>query len=340
MVLNKENLLKMATDIISDGNIIFCPSLGEYPVYDDLLYSMMCEDSMRIMAYKKAIECAVKDKIVVEIGTGSKAPLAIMCAQAGAKYVYAIESSVDAAKQASQLIKSKKLDHRIKIIIGYSSTVEIPQKADVCVSEIIGNIGGAEGAISIINNARLFLKDDGRNIPERCVTKIAPVFLPQNIYENDLIKGVLDEYVEQIYKTMKCEFPLTRYAVYNFPESNIIAEPEIFEDILFNLTPKTDIYKTIEFSISQDCQFDGLLLWVNLFVDENNVINTFKSASWAPVYLRVEKIHLKKRDILKVDCSRKLSKNQINPDYFFNGTIFRDSHEISSFNIKSYYTTA
>lgn len=340
MTLNAETLLETATQIIQDGNIVCCPSLGEYPVYDDLLYSMMCEDSIRMDAYRNAIAKAVKDKVVVEIGTGSEAPLAIMCAMAGAKKVYAIEGSVEAAAKATQLIKSKNLDDIIEVVTGYSSTVELPEKADICVSEIIGNIGGSEGAISIINDSMRCLKADGHILPERCVTRIAPVFMPENTYTNPLIDEVLDAYIQQVYQTMKCEFPITRYAVYNFPESSLIAEPEIFEDIDFNLEPTNNITRTVEFKIAEECRFDGLLLWVNLFVDQDNVIDTFKSASWAPVYLKAGNFKLKKDDIIKVECVRRLSKNLINPDYFFYGTIFRGENELEKFSIESYYTTA
>lgn len=340
MELEKENLFEIAMRIISEGNVVFCPSLGEYPVYDELLYSMMCNDSAKMHAYEQAIRKLAKDRIAVDIGTGSGAPLALMCAAAGAIHVYALEADVAAAQQARQLVRSKKLEDKITIIHGSSSAVELPEKADLCVSEIIGNIGSAEGAISIINDARRFLKDDVRMIPERCVTNIAPVCLPQNIYDSDLLKEVVNEYVGRIYQAIGFEFPLTRYAVYNFPKSNMIAEPEIFEDTCFERTPDAETLKTVEFSIRADCEFDGLLLWIDLYVDGNNGINAFDSVSWPPVYLSAGKRILKKGDSVRIVCARKLSKNRLNPDYFFIGNIFRHGCAIDSFNINSYYTTA
>lgn len=340
MDLQEDNLLEMASRIIADGNTIFCPSLGEYPVYDDLLYEMMCGDYARMNAYRNAIMKQVKGKTVVEIGTGSKAPLALMCAESGASFVYAIEADPEAARQAGVLIKSRNQDHKIKIITGYSYAVELPEKVDLCVSEIIGNIGSAEGAITILNDAKRFLKDDGRMIPERCITEIAPVFMPQKTYGSDLMKEVVEGYIKQVYAAIGFEFPLTRYAVYNFPESNIVAPPEIFEDICFNCHPEENLSKTVEFPICADCQFDGLLLLVKLYVDENNIINTLESTSWAPVYLKADRFNLQKGDILKVDCIRSLSRNRVNPDYFFKGTVLRKNQEKGSFYIESYYTIA
>ncbi|MDD5599206.1 MAG: hypothetical protein PHV82_14765, partial [Victivallaceae bacterium] len=128
MELEKADLLKTTFDIITAGKIILCPSWGEYPVYDELAYDVMCCDSDRMNAYRQAVFKTAKDKTVVEIGTGSRAPLALMCVEAGAKMVYAIEANQDAAEQASRLVRSKGLENKIKIIHGYSTTVKLPEQ--------------------------------------------------------------------------------------------------------------------------------------------------------------------------------------------------------------------
>lgn len=340
MVLNQDDLLEVVTDIIKNGNIVLCPSLGEYPVYNDLSYGVMCCDFDKTNAYRQAIQKNAKDKTIVEIGTGSQALLALMCAEAGAKMIYAIEANEDAAEQAAKLIKSKNLEHKIKVIYGYSTDIQLPERVDLCVSEIIGNIGSSEGAISILNSAKDFLKDDGYMIPERCITQIAPVTMPSNLYKSDLTDGILQNYVNHIYQAVGYEFLITRYAVYNFPESNVIAPPEIFEDIYFNNHPEPEESRTVEFHIQNDSRFDGFLLWVCLHVDKDNVIDTFRNISWTPVYLKTQERDFMKGDILKVDCMRKLSRNQINPDYFFDCTVERNGLKIENFRIESYHSKA
>jgi predicted RNA methylase len=338
MNIDKNDLLQTIFETIAAGNIIMCPSWGEYPVYDDLAYDVLCFDPVKMNAYGNAIREQVKDKIVVEIGTGSRAPLALICAEAGAKKVYAIEAGKEAAEQAEKLIKSQKLDHKIQVINGYSTDIELPEPADICISEIIGNIGSSEGAISIINNAAKFFEGEMYSIPERCVTHIAPAFLPDNLYENELTKEVLQGYVDQMYQAVGHEFPITRYAIYNFPESNIIAAPKTFEDIHFNNNPDVEMSNSIEFCIPDDSKFDGFLLWVSLHVDKNNVIDTLEGASsWAPAYFKAPEMEFKKDDVLKVNCIRKLSHNQINPDYLLECSLFRGCKEIESFKIESYY---
>ena len=70
------------------------------------------------------------------------------------------------------------LEDRIILIHGDATKVQLPELGDVLVSELVGPIGGSEGAAVILNNARRFLKDTGIMIPLKNITRIAPVSLP------------------------------------------------------------------------------------------------------------------------------------------------------------------
>lgn len=52
----------------------------------------MLNDKVRVEAYKLAISESVKDKIVIDVGTGTGI-LAIMSAEHEARHVYALENS-------------------------------------------------------------------------------------------------------------------------------------------------------------------------------------------------------------------------------------------------------
>jgi len=54
------------------------------------------------------------------------------------------------------------LADRLVLIHGDAMKVELPELADVCISELVGPIGGSEGAAVILNNARRLLKQGGR----------------------------------------------------------------------------------------------------------------------------------------------------------------------------------
>ncbi|KAL5983787.1 Histone-arginine methyltransferase carm1 [Asimina triloba] len=72
--------------------------------------------------------------VVVDVGAGSGI-LSLFAAQAGAKHVYAVEAS-DMAEYARKLIAGNpSLSERITVIKGKVEDVELPEKADILISE-------------------------------------------------------------------------------------------------------------------------------------------------------------------------------------------------------------
>ena len=143
------------------------PSSGGDPYYDDVLYTAMSRDASRHKAYRGAFEKTVRGKVVVDIGTGRDALLARMCIEAGARKVYAIEMLEKWAGHAESLVTQLGLSDKIIVIHGRSQDVQLPEKVDVCVSENVGHIGGAEGCDVIFTDARRLLKPESAIIPSR-----------------------------------------------------------------------------------------------------------------------------------------------------------------------------
>ncbi|HTD54752.1 MAG TPA: amino acid adenylation domain-containing protein, partial [Silvibacterium sp.] len=154
------------------------PSLSEFLIYDELLYGVMASHQERNEAYRRVFKKLLPGKTVVEIGPGPEAVLARMCIEAGAERVYAIERLEAAYQRACKKVRSLGLEDRIVLIQGDAREAEIPMKVDYCVSEVVGAIGGCEGAAKLINHARRFLHDPSRMIPQRSVTKLAAISLP------------------------------------------------------------------------------------------------------------------------------------------------------------------
>src|SRR5262249_3107042 len=157
------------------------PSIGEYFLYDPVMYHAMTHDELRNQAYRVAIERQVKDKVVLDIGTGADVTLARLCTDAGASHVYPIEKLDASDEHARDLIAKLGLGDRINLLHGEAKEIQLPEKVDVCVSELLGMIGSSEGVIPILNDARRFMKDDGVMIPSRCTTRIAVVSLPDDL---------------------------------------------------------------------------------------------------------------------------------------------------------------
>jgi len=116
----------------------------------------------------------------VDLGTGPFAVLALIAARAGARKVYAIEASSEAAKRAREAVR-KAADIKpgtVEIVEGFSTAVTLPEKADLCVAEIVGSIASEEGLHATIRDAQARLVkrpfEASSYIPTRVQTAAAP----------------------------------------------------------------------------------------------------------------------------------------------------------------------
>ena len=69
-----------------------------------------------------------------------------MAARAGAKHVYAIEANPTAAAAARALVAAEGFADVVTIIEGYSTDVTLPEKADLLLHEILGEVASAGAA--------------------------------------------------------------------------------------------------------------------------------------------------------------------------------------------------
>lgn len=325
-------------DFQQKSQIELWPSVGEYPIYDELLYYAMTNDHRRNKSYQVAINQLVKDKVVVEIGTGKDAILARFCAQAGARKVYAIEMDNEAYQLALACIQKQGLSDTINVIYGDATQVELPEQAEVCVSEIIGTIGGSEGVAVILNNARRFLKPNGVMIPSRSVTKIAAVTLPDKILHQPKFTRT-GYYAEKIFEHIGYSFDV-RVCIKGFPKSNLLSNQEIFEELDFTKLVSTEFSHKINLTISLPGRLDGFLVWLNLQTIEGECIDVLEQEySWLPVYFPVFEpgIEVNIGDVIEAVCTRTLCENNLNPDYALRGRILKKNGEYIGFEYISYH---
>jgi amino acid adenylation domain-containing protein len=305
----------------------FWPSAGEYLVYDQLLYYAMARDDRRNRAYRAAIARHVGGNTVVDVGTGADALLARMCAEEGAARVYAIEILPEAYEHACRLVSRLGLDERITVIRGEAGTVELPERVDVCVSELIGTIGSCEGVIPILNDARRFLKPGGRMIPERCVTWIAAASLPDELIDRPSFGPLSGSYARKVFDRAGRPFDL-RVCVKNLPAGCTISDPGVFEDLDFGgpIPPESSV--AIDLVVRRAARLDGFLLWLNLSTGGGDVVDTLASEhSWLPVFFPAFSpgVGVEPGDRIEAVCTRTARDNELTPDYRIRGTLVRAS---------------
>jgi len=138
----------------------------------------MMNDAVRNNAYDQALRQVVTgDTTVLDIGTGSGL-LALQAARAGAKQVFTCEMEPIIADMAEKIIMRNGYSQVIKVIRGDSVQLEIPrdipERADILVTETFGAWLPAEGALQTIYHARHhLLKPEGVIIPCAGVIYIA-----------------------------------------------------------------------------------------------------------------------------------------------------------------------
>lgn len=141
----------------------------------------MLDDRVRTQAYVNAIRATVKPgDVVVDLGTGTGV-LAATAALCGARRVYAIEAT-GIADVARALFAANALEDRVSLIKGVSTAVELPERADVLMSELIGSEPFAERVLEYTRDAiRRFVKPDARVIPARLRVFAEAIELPRDV---------------------------------------------------------------------------------------------------------------------------------------------------------------
>lgn len=138
-------------------------------------FGKMIADRERIEAYAKAIGIAVRPgDAVLEIGCGPGV-FALLACQAGARKVYAIDSE-EIVHFARELAAANGFAERVEFIHSDSRKVQLPERANVIVSDIRGSLPFFGHAIAAIEDARQrLLAPGGRLIPQRDTLKAAVI---------------------------------------------------------------------------------------------------------------------------------------------------------------------
>lgn len=142
-------------------------------------------DETRTNAYRDAILRIVRPgDVVVDLGCGSGI-LSFFACQAGASHVYAIDQT-RAADMASFLAKRLGFADRISVLRQESREVELPQRANVLITETMGVLGFDEHIAGHVRDAReRLLVPDARIIPGRVSACLVPVELDHH-YEQHI----------------------------------------------------------------------------------------------------------------------------------------------------------
>jgi len=135
--------------------------------------SLLADDD-RVERFREAIHAVVRPgDVVVDIGSGTGL-LAYFACQAGAARVFAIEEG-RVVSLAREIALINRFADRVEFFNDSSFRVELPERADVLISETLWNFGLGEGLADVLADARRFLKPAARIVPEAVELHVAAV---------------------------------------------------------------------------------------------------------------------------------------------------------------------
>jgi SAM-dependent methyltransferase len=158
------------------GRAIFSPKRLMYSIAG---YGKMIADRGRMDAYRAALRRVIRsDSVVLDIGCGT-AIFSLLACQLGARRVYAVEPD-DAIQVGREIAAANGYRERIVFIQDRSDRVNLPERADVIVSDLRGILPlFGHHLSSIIDARRRWLAPDGVMIPQSDTLWAAVVQAPE-----------------------------------------------------------------------------------------------------------------------------------------------------------------
>ena len=241
----------------------------------------MLADVNRNHAYERALSKVVgKDTLVLDIGTGSGI-LAMMAARAGAERVVACEMHERLAQTAQEIVERNGYADRISVHHKKSTLLrvgeELPEKADVVVSEILDVGALGEGVLPSIRHASQQLaKPDAVFLPARLKlwgqlveipyrSKVAPVrevsgfdLSPMEQYRvpNEYLRVMLKA---ENYEALSPVMPLLDIDFYDLPPAYPDDQPR---------------QVSLEFPINNSGMLQAIVFWFDLYLDEDIMVSS------------------------------------------------------------------
>ena len=141
-------------------------------------HRLYLSDAARVVTFASAIEEVVRPgDVVLDLASGTGI-LGLLACRAGASRVYAIDGG-GMAQPARAIVLQNGFERRVQVINGFSAHVDLPERADVLVTDQIGHFGFDAGIVEIVADARRrLLKPDARLVPSRIDLMVAPVEVP------------------------------------------------------------------------------------------------------------------------------------------------------------------
>lgn len=243
------------------------------PLHDNLdfsTYEVFERDPAKYILYQKAIENALKEMIseeeketrkaiVLLVGAG-RGPLirSTLNASANTKRkvkVIAVEKNPNAIVTLSCLIRDLWPDMEIELIAKDMRNIELEEKADILVSELLGSFGDNELSPECLDGVQHLLKPSGLSIPSNSKSYIQPIMSKRTYGQVQKRSG--DEQNKK--RDKYSEYTEVNWLIYSTNIFHIDEVKEVFTFVHPNKDDPIDNsrYAKLHFESSIDCVLHG-----------------------------------------------------------------------------------
>ncbi|KAM6545175.1 hypothetical protein CsatB_025911 [Cannabis sativa] len=261
--------------------------------YGQLLHQQnMLQDYVRTGTYYAAVIENRGDfygRVVVDVGAGSGI-LSLFAAQAGAKHVYAVEAS-EMAEYAQKLIAGNPaLSQRITVIKGKVEDVELPEKADILISEPMGTLLVNERMLESYVIARdRFLQPAGKMFPTVGRIHMAP-FSDEYLFVEIANKALFWQQENYYGVNLTALHGSAFQGYFSQPvvdafDPRLLVAPSISHLIDFTKVKEEDLYEIdipLRFIASVGARVHGLACWFDVLFNGSTVQRWLSTAPGAP----------------------------------------------------------
>jgi predicted RNA methylase len=137
--------------------------------FPNFYYKVMETDQLRVDAFRNAFKKyrGLKNKVVCEVGVGTLALTKHYLNDV--KKAYLIESNPNVIPEVKKLLKKNGWDKKVELIHGDALTLELPEKVDFIIGELMSIFCANELQVQIFKHMRQFLKPNGKLLPEKII---------------------------------------------------------------------------------------------------------------------------------------------------------------------------
>lgn len=246
----------------------------------------MLKDSVRMAAYRRAIERTVQaGDVVLDVGSGSGV-LSFFAAQAGARQVVGIERQAHVADLAEALARANQLTN-VQFLQGLSTQIhpqQLPdgQPADVLVAEIIGDGILEENILEYtLDVRRRLLKPGARMVPQKLAIEAFAFHADvQNQYwrenqEYSQLYGIDFSLLGQVL----CNKAMLRRERYHTQLYRKLSEPVRLYELDFRELQEPTFKAPIRLPMLTDATLSGICLYFRAWLDDTTVLT---NSPWGP----------------------------------------------------------